>query len=289
MMDDGVSKILSYYNFKDDSKLSIYIKYIKIFYKKLKFFIRSFGSKISPEIKEKLYDEAWQSEINNFKIWFDKENKTQLFSYKNKMFIASGGLTQRIWQYYLYKFLKKTNPSKVLEIGSGNGINLCLISLYFKNLSFTGIDISANGIENSIKLQNSNLDDSFFLGWPIAIKTKNPGKISFEKCNASKLEFTNGEFDFVYSILALEQMDDIKEEVIREMLRVSNKYVMFIEPFKEYNSSILKHFHHRGSKYFSYNLKNLEKFNLRILDVLEDHPNKVTLGVCAVLCEKIVS
>ena len=158
--------------------------------------------------------------------------------------------------------------------------------LSFKTF-FNGIDISLNGIKNSKKLQNISFDDNFFLGWPIPPKTKNAGNISFEKCNASKIKFSDDEFDFVFSILALEQMDDIKEQVIQEMVRVSNKYVMFVEPFKEYNSSILKLFHHRGSKYFSYNLKNLEKFNLKILEVYDDHPNKVTLGVCAVLCEKI--
>ena len=123
------------------------------------------------------------------------------------MFIASGGLTQRIWQYYLFRCLEKTSPSKVLEIGSGNGINLCLFSSYFEEINFTGIDISLKGVENSIKLKNKILDESFRLA--IAIKNKKPGKISFEKCNATKLNF-NQKFDFVYN-LALEQMDDIKQ------------------------------------------------------------------------------
>ena len=286
-MDDDVQKIITYYNFKEDKNLSIYFKYIKIFYKKFKFYLKSFNRKISPEIREKTYDDACQSNINDFKFWFNKEKTTQLFSYKNNMFIASGGLTQRIWQYYLFRCLEKTSPSKVLEIGSGNGINLCLFSSYFEEINFTGIDISLKGVENSIKLKNKILDESFFLGWPLPLKNKKPGKISFEKCNATKLNFNNQEFDFVYSILALEQMDDIKDKVITEMVRVSNKYVMLIEPFKEYNNSILKFFHHKGSKYFSYTKKNLSDFNLKILEVFEDHPNKVTLGVCAILCEKV--
>ena len=60
-MDDDVQKIITYYNFKEDKNLSIYFKYIKIFYKKFKFYLKSFNRKISPEIREKMYDDAWQS------------------------------------------------------------------------------------------------------------------------------------------------------------------------------------------------------------------------------------
>ena len=252
----------------------------------MKFYLRSFNKTISPEIREKIYDDAWQNDINDFKFWFNKEKRTQLFSYENDMFIASGGLTQRIWQYYIFKILNKTNPKKVLEVGSGNGINLCLLSSYFETIDFKGIDISSKGIEKANKLKINSLNDNFFSGWPIKPLNYKVGNVSFEEANALKINFKDNEFDFVFSILALEQMDDIKYKVINEMIRVSSKYICFVEPFIEYNKSLLKIFHHRGSKYFSYKKKDLEKHNLKILQVFDDHPNKVTLGVAAILCEK---
>ncbi len=285
-MDDDVQKIVSYYKDKNYSGFSIYLKYLSIFYKKLKFYIRSFNKTISPEIREKIYDDAWQNDINDFKFWFNKEKRTQLFSYENNMFIACGGLTQRIWQYYIFKILKEINPKKVLEVGSGNGINLCLLSSYFETIDFKGIDISSIGIEKANKLKINSLNDNFFAGWPIKPLNYKVGNASFEKANALKINFKDNEFDFVFSILALEQMDDIKYKVINEMIRVSSKYICFVEPFIEYNKSLLKIFHHRGSKYFSYKIKDLEKHNLKILQVFDDHPNKVTLGVAAILCEK---
>ena len=196
-------------------------------------------------------------------------------------------MTQRFWQYYVFSFLKEKQPKKVLEIGSGNGINLCLFSTYFEKTNFHGIDISTEGVKNSNILKTENFEDSFFEGWPIKAESKLSRNVNFKEQNAKKLSFKDSEFEFVYSILALEQMDDIKDKVIDEMARVSSKYVCFVEPFIEYNRSLLSFFHHRGSKYFSYKIKDLKKHNLKVLEVYDHHPNKVTLGVAAVLCEKI--
>ena len=42
--------------------------------------------------------------------------------------------------------------------------------------------------------------------------------------------------------------------------------------FKEYNSSILKLFHHRGSKYFSYNVRNPSAYG-----VIEQNKKKIKI------------
>jgi len=286
-MDKNITFIINYYNFKKKQKIKILIKYILIFIKKFRYFFENFYFEINPLVRKKLYNVAWQSEINNYQKWFNRNNRSQLFTFKRNFFIASGGMTQRFWQYYVFKFLKEKQPTKVLEVGSGNGINLCLFSIFFDRIIFEGVDISDQGVKNSNLLKTKKLDDDFFQGWPIPAKRKKSNNINFYEYNAEKLKYKDKEFDFVYSILALEQMNDIKHKVIDEMTRVSSKYVCFVEPFIEYNRSLLCFLHHRGSKYFSYRINDLEKHKLKVIKVYDYHPNKVTLGVAAVLCKKI--
>ena len=58
--------------------------------------------------------------------------------------------------------------------------------------------------------------------------------------DAKALNFRENEIDFVYTILALEQMDDIKLKVLKELKRVAKKKIVLIEPFPELNRRVIK-------------------------------------------------
>lgn len=284
-MQKNIQYIINYYNFGKTSFFRVIVTIFFKFYKIFFLYIFNYKKKITTYLRKRTYDEAWSNPLRNYKLWFDKNEKKQLFFYK-KFFFSSGAIARRIFQYYTYEIIKKKNLKNVLEIGSGNGINLCLLASYFENTSFQGIDISSEGINQSNILLKSDLSDNFFDGMPIKPATKKLKNIKFSIGDASSLKFENHNFDLVFSILALEQMDHIKENVIKEMIRVSSKYILFIEPFIDYNQTFLKKLHHRGSSYFSHRVEDLKKYNLKIIDIYSDHPNKITLGVCAVLCEK---
>lgn len=102
---------------------------------------------------------------------------------------------------YINKFIDFSSCRNLLDVGAGNGY----FSYYFeKILGICAIDYS----EKMIAL--------------------NPAK-NKQLMDAANLQFKNNSFDIVFESCMLHHVDDINK-VIREMKRVSNKYLIFIEP-----------------------------------------------------------
>ena len=279
-------KIFNYYSHKINY-YQYYKKFLEIFFKRLKtFFFNIFLNKEidNPSIKKNIYEKTCSGKNLSYKNWFSNKTSNNLYNYKNTFFLASSGFIQRIHQYNIYKVIKKIKPRKVLEIGSGNGINLNLLSSLFLRIKFTGLELTKNGVvySRSIKKVDEKFYDGFF------VKGTRIGNVNFIQGNAKKIPFLNNTFDLVFSVLALEQMNSIYKNVITEMVRVSSKYLVFIEPFQDLNSNILSYLHHRGSKYLSLKTYDLEKtFNVKVLFILKDFYDKASLKTALIVAKKM--
>jgi ubiquinone/menaquinone biosynthesis C-methylase UbiE len=284
--DNNYSKIFKYYS-KKINYYQYYKKLLEIFFKRLKaFFFNTILNKEidNPSIKKNIYEKTWSGKTLSYENWFSNKSSNHLYNYKNTFFLASSGFIQRIHQYSIYKIIKKIEPKKVLEVGSGNGINLNLLSSLFLRIKFTGLELTRNGIVYSRSIKK--IDEKFYNGF--FIKGTRIGNVNFIQGNAKQIPFLNNSFDLVFTVLALEQMNSIYKNVIKEMVRVSSKYLVFIEPFQDLNSNILSYLHHRGSKYLSLKTYELEKtFNVKILFILKDFYNKESLKTALIVAKKM--
>lgn len=239
-----------------------------------------------------LYESAWLSEHNKIENWFKRDRKPPtLHIFRKKTFECSGGLTQRVWQFYLLSLVEVLKPASVLEVGSGNGINLNLLSRVLSGVSCEGIELTENGVAVSEELSKRRFAKDFSEGLPKCfaerIRELPYDQPRFVQGNALALPYPDAAFGLVYSVLALEQMNDIKLDVIKEMVRVSGKHVLLIEPFQDANTSPLaRYLHHRGNEYFNLRIDQLQKLGLKVIRYWADHPEKFSLGVMVVLAEK---
>jgi methylase of polypeptide subunit release factors len=48
---------------------------------------------------------------------------------------------------FLMRLIEKLQPTHVLEVGSGMGLNLCILAARFPNIRFTGIELTTAGDE----------------------------------------------------------------------------------------------------------------------------------------------
>lgn len=281
----NINRIINSY-FKEDNKIRLYILYFKILKRELTFLFFKRIQKLNSELRKKQYNISWNNKIRYYQNWFSPSNSLTIVEYKKKLFLSPGAVCQRIWQYYIYRNINQTSAVKILEVGSGNGLNSILLSCLFPKKNFFGIDISSVGIRYSKRILKNKVENKFFYGFPV-IPKKKIGKVDFINSNAKNMKFKNNSFDFVFSVLALEQMDDIKKKVINEMVRVSSKYICFVEPFSDVNKTFLRKVHINTNKYFSYKINDLEKnHKLKIINIDFDHPKKITLGAACVLCKK---
>lgn len=130
------------------------------------------------------------------KDYFDKHKYRKADDYVVRSYV-----TPKI--NFIGKTVSLKNPDiKILDVGSGNGT----FSLYFKEYtnSITCVDYSFNLLKNN----------------PVNFKVL---------ASVYNLPIKDNYFDIVFEANLLHHLDN-PEEAIREMLRCSSKYLIFIEP-----------------------------------------------------------
>ena len=188
----------------------------------------------------------------------------------------------------LMVLVASTKPRKVLEVGAGSGQNLLCLSAAFPDISFTGIELTEEGVERARSVQeHEHLPDVIkrYSPYPIADDTAHR-KVNFRQGDATDLPFEDGSFDLVYSRLALEQMERVRKKAVAEMVRVSSEYVLMIEPFANFNDDKHRRLAHKAKNFFSMRLEELPGAGLEPLAVFSDWPQKISEGVGLVYCRK---
>ena len=226
------------------------------FFNKKKYKEQSIGRKIA-------YDKHWQFFKLKSHVWH---------SYKGNYFLSSGSLTQEIFINLIKSQLNDKSIKSVLEVGCGNGLNIFPLAKDFPEVKFTGVDISSTGITFcKDKLNSLN-------------EYKN---LSFLEGNAKNLTFPANSFDLTYTVLALEQMNQIKTQVIENIKRVTSNKIVFIEPFKDVNKSLINKIHMINSDYLNLSYNELDTSGYKISHIMEDFPQRVGLAASCLVLTKV--
>ena len=206
---------------------------------------------------------------------------------ERRMFASEVGAT-RYRQLLLCRMIEKVRPGRVLEVGCGNGINLILLSGRFPEVAFTGVELTESGHRSACDFQTL---DSL----PAAIQDYAPEEITdpsafrrieFLRGNAIELPFADGSFDLVYTVLAVEQMEQIRAQVLGEIARSSRGQVLMIEPFRDVNRDVWPRLNIYRRNYFRGSIEELRDFGLEPRLATADFPQEVHLKACLVLSDK---
>jgi len=136
---------------------------------------------------------------------------------------------REIREIYLYEIcvqidelLKAANGKSVsvLEVGCGNCINAALLSQkYQQKIKLHGFDISPKRLEVSKEYWGKSLDG-----------------VSLTEMSATEIQYPDKSFDLVFSMHVLEQIPYLAGNAVDEMLRVSRRCVVFVEPTYEFGN-----------------------------------------------------
>ncbi|MFA6201209.1 MAG: class I SAM-dependent methyltransferase [Bacteroidales bacterium] len=129
---------------------------------------------------------------------------------------------------------------KILDAGCGEGLVMMTLNNMIIDNEIDGFDVWEKRVNIAEKL--------------------NPENIIFI-ASIDKLPMENNYYDCSYTVHVLEQCNDIKEKAIEELLRVTKKKLIFIEPIYEHGN-MFQRWHMRRHKYlmgFIILLKKLEK------------------------------
>lgn len=213
---------------------------------------------------------------------------SSLWEWGGKRLLASNRGATRVRQLLLIRAIEKLKPKRVLEVGCGNGINLLLLAGRFPSIEFVGVDLTPEGIAAAQRLQGEPILPDYlqaFAPTPLEDITAFR-RIRFQQADASSLPFRDGEFDLVFTSLALEQMERMRDQALGEIARVAESNVFMIEPFRDINSAGLPRRYIVAQDYFQARIVDLPRYGLVPLWATADMPQEAFLKACAVMTEK---
>lgn len=179
-------------------------------------------------------------------------------------------------------------PASVLEIGAGPGINLVALSAAFPDVEFTGAELTASGVETAKSIQAASLPKGVERFAPMPVKSRTAHqRIGFNQCDVQSLPFPNEAFDLVFTRLAIEQMEQIRDRAFAEIHRVTKSHAVFVEPFKDFNREPLQSLATRTKNYLSLSVDQLVRHGFEPIFQFSDWPHKITNGAGIVVCRKV--
>jgi SAM-dependent methyltransferase len=233
------------------------------------------------------YSKAWNPDAYKDYRLGSTPPRLSPWIYAGQGMLASDVGGTRFRQLMLIRIIEQVRPKRVLEVGCGNGINLMLLACRFPEIEFAGLELTQEGHATAAGMQQqAELPAAMQEYAPLPLEDPSAfRRIRFVQGSAAELPFEDNEFDLVYTILALEQMERIRDQALREIARVAGKHTLMLEPFRDVNKgwariNVIQRNYFRGA------IDELPHYGLRPVMASDDFPQEVFLKACAVLSEK---
>jgi len=236
------------------------------------------------------YAEAWGAGHGKYDVAAGPR-KPAAWKWNERKLALDGIAAARLRAPLLAAVIDRLAPKRVLEVGCGNGINLLSLAGHFPEIEFTGIDLTPAGIEAAQAVQaGDSLPPRLADYIPLAMADSQAFKrIRFLQGSAAELPFADGEFDLVYTVLAVEQMERIRDSALAEIARVSGGHVLMLEPFRDTNLTGMRRLYALSRNYFRGSIQGLGRFGLEPVWATDDFPQEAFLGSPLVLARKVTA
>jgi SAM-dependent methyltransferase len=237
---------------------------------------------------EEEYDASWARKQLAPYVMEPRPTTGSAWQYGDDRMFATSAAGSRARLLVLMKAIALLRPRTVLEVGCGNGINLLTLACVFPATRFAGVELTAGGhaVAQSVRGE-PQLPEVLRRFSPEPIHDPSAhGRITFHRGSADALPCPDAGFDLVYSSLALEQMEQIRGQALREMARASGRHTLMLEPFWECNDRGLRRDYLVSRDHFRGRVDELPSYGLDPMLVTADVPGEIWLQPCLVVCRK---
>ena len=216
------------------------------------------------------------------------ELRAQPWLWGDRRLLLDGGAASRLRSLLFAAVLEELKPRRVLEVGSGNGINLLMLAGTFPDVSFTGLELTQAGIDAARGVQAqralpTGLADYIQVPQRDSLAFK---RIEFIRGDATAMPFEADSFDLVFTVLAVEQMERVRHKALADIARVTKRHLLMLEPFRDVNASSLRRLYVLSRNYFRGSIAELGDFGMTPVWATDDFPQEAFLGSALVLSEK---
>lgn len=269
-----ISEIFKFHNLEKISpqrRASIYASLKRLFF--------SFFSQrsISQE-----YDSIWLNKnIQNFKK--TTSMKRSIF-YKGDFYNAPLWFLNAFYINFIEREIALKSPNLVYELGSGNGLNIFALAAKFPNIKFIGFELTNEGVaqSNIIKKDPFKFLDAYNFIYSTSLTQVNFDfkNVYFYQKDVSEHN-TFQRADFLYTILALEQMNSVFDEVVNGLSTYVKGDIVLIEPFLDFNRNINEYLFLKSKGYLYQGSKKLRNLCNNDMKKIIELPSKQKFNVGA--------
>ena len=226
------------------------------------------------------YDSIWfNKNIDNFAETIKDQ---RIILYKGIFYEAPLWFLNACYINYIKNELAMKKPNLVYELGSGNGINIFALSLAFPDIKFIGLELTKQGVEqaNNIKNNPNKFIDAYNFIYCSDKKNLNYNfdNVSFHVKDVSTPNNLN-KAEFLYSVLAFEQMNNVFDAVVSQIPSYVNGSVSLVEPFLDFNKRINENLFLKSKGYLHQSASKFKKLNPANMEILDAVPSKQKYGV----------
>jgi SAM-dependent methyltransferase len=212
------------------------------------------------------------------------------FEWRGRGMLARAVGRKRLYQLYLVRALEWLRPESVLEVGFGYGLNLLLLSMQFPDIRFSGVELTASGLDTAQALARDPATAGTLAPFAVGplLDPRAPERLALQTGSAERLPVADKSVDLVMTVLALEQMERIRDRAIGELARVARRHVVMVEPFRDWNADGHRRKYIERNDYFDAWVADLPKYGLTPIVATADMPNKLSFraGVVIASCER---
>lgn len=230
------------------------------------------------------YENLWSTDD----LRDDQDQKFSPIVWGERRMMVRPRALKRLYLRIVLGILRDRRPETVLEVGCGNGRNLFALAGMYPEARYTGVELAEAGVAAARALQ-----DDPTVGEAIARHAPAPladatahREITFMQGNAAALPFEDTSFDIAMTILALEQMEAVRDQALAELARVAKDLVVMIEPWADLNGTGYRRDRIVSHGYFSAAVADLGRFGLRPVHVDLTLPSKLQMGVALVVAKR---
>jgi len=229
------------------------------------------------------------------KIWLDRGFNAQgpngvemLVKWRNRHLLINSAGLRRLYIARLMRLIERVQPRKVLELGSGNGEKLLILACRFPEIEFHSVELSSGGIAVARSVQDmEQLPQDLVSFSPEPLKDLTAHRhIDFYNGSAQNIPYDDNSIDLVFTSLAIEQMNPIKDEVLAELGRVCKQHASFFEAFQEFNKGIIQRMYNYAENYFHGGMDDVSKVGFRDVVTYKDLPQKLWINSVHILASK---
>lgn len=243
----------------------------------------------SQEFTERLYSDSYaDSGVEAFDTCLASTARSNPFKLgKESLLVLPPSGLYAAYLATLSDVVGQIKPSSICEVGFGSGKNLIYLAPRFPDIQFCGYELTHEGVAVAKSLQDRQIlppNLAKLVGQNDATAMEAVRRIDFRQGNAKRLSAADKSFDLTFTVLALEQMWPILPQVLAEIRRVTCRYVVFLEAFREANDW-LGYLNLLVRNYFRADLRMMQAAGFNPIALFRQLPLKHTHGVAMLVAE----